>query len=125
MKFPGRDVLAGVTDAGLSSLATFSVGIFAVRVFEPDMLGAYALCFRGVFLAAVIPTYLLLVPMEVVAMTRPREGRLTQIGADLRLVSVPAMGSALLLTGWLAFAPDGVSRQALLALTATGVATAF
>src|SRR5688572_9977518 len=36
-----HDTLAGLLDASLASLATFVVGIYAVRAFDPVTLGGY------------------------------------------------------------------------------------
>ncbi|HEX6913010.1 MAG TPA: hypothetical protein VF142_21555, partial [Longimicrobium sp.] len=64
----GRAALAaGVADAGFASLASFAVGVYAIRALEPGALGAYALVFAAFTLLAVVPAQLLFVPAETAA----------------------------------------------------------
>ncbi|HEU0299534.1 MAG TPA: hypothetical protein VFR37_08775 [Longimicrobium sp.] len=115
-------VAAGVADAGLASLATFAVGLFAIRALEPRTLGAYALAFTAFNLLAVVPAQLLFVPAETVATGFPRARRAGLAAHSLR-AGVPAAAlAALVLPAWLLGAPPGIPRPALLALTATAAA---
>jgi O-antigen/teichoic acid export membrane protein len=59
---------AGLVDAGLSSLATLGVGVYAARSLTTAELGTYALFFSAFSVAAVLPTQLVLVPAEVASL---------------------------------------------------------
>jgi O-antigen/teichoic acid export membrane protein len=112
---------AGVVDTGLASLATFLVGLFAIRHLSPAALGAYALAFTAVSLAGIIPAQLLFAPLEVAAVARPEPGRLRFLRATLRLALLPTLGAGLLVAGWTVFAPHDVQRPVVLGLTVTGI----
>jgi hypothetical protein len=58
---------AGLLDAGLASLASFVVGVYAARFLPASELGAYALFFTAFLLAAVVPAQLILTPAEIAA----------------------------------------------------------
>ena len=60
-----RVVTAGQLDAGFASLATFAMGLFAVRVFDATTLGAYALFFAAFFFAVEFPRQLGFTPSEI------------------------------------------------------------
>lgn len=116
---------AGLFDAGFSSLATFIVGLYAVRSFRPDVLGAYALAFGAYVVATPIAKQLLFVPSEVVAVGRPPGQRLNELGRSLRFgVPVAAVG-ALLVPAWLLVAPGDLARDVLLGLTVSLMAVTF
>lgn len=98
----------GLADAGLASLATFAIGLAAVRTFPPEDLGTYAVYFTAFLLGSVIPTQLILVPAEVVITTsvtgdmrrRLRWHRRTLLlGAVAALPGLVAIGFAYLLPG--------------------------
>jgi hypothetical protein len=116
---------AGVLDAGLASLATFGVGIFAVRYFEPGMLGSYALVFSAFLLTSMVSRELVYVPAEVAAVAYPRPSRLGLLPSTLRLGLVPAAVAAVLVSLWSLAAPSGVPTEVTVALTATAVACTF
>ena len=112
---------AGVVDTALASLATFLVGLFAIRHLSPAALGAYALAFTAVSLAGIIPAQLLFAPLEVAAVSHPVSGRLRFLRATLRLALLPALGVGLLVAGWSLFAPGDVPQPVVLGLTVTGI----
>ncbi|MFN2384612.1 MAG: hypothetical protein ABR559_10215 [Gemmatimonadota bacterium] len=120
-----RNMVAGLSDAALASLATFAVGIFAVRTLDPALLGGYALCYQAIFLVGIIPANLLFTPAEVAVVAFPRGERLGHLGQSLRLGALPAAAAALLVTLWVAVAPNELPAEAIRALTVTAVATAF
>jgi O-antigen/teichoic acid export membrane protein len=120
---PGRAaVAAGVADAGLASLATFAVGVYAIRALEPRALGAYALVFTAFTLLAVVPTQLLYVPAETAAASLPRGARSAVLPRSLRAGLPAAALAALALPAWALAAPPGIPARAALVLTATAVA---
>ncbi len=112
---------AGVVDTALASLATFLVGLFAIRHLSPAVLGAYALAFTAVSLAGIIPAQLLFAPLEVAAVSRPVSGRLRFLRATLRLALLPALSVGLVAAGWTLFAPSEVPGPVAVGLTVTGV----
>ena len=112
---------AGVVDTGFASLATFLVGLFAIRHLSPAALGAYALAFTAVSLAGIIPAQLLFAPLEVAAISRPASGRLRFLRATLRLALLPTLSVGLLVAGWTFFAPSEVAGPVIRGLTVTGI----
>jgi O-antigen/teichoic acid export membrane protein len=120
-----RPELFGVVDYGLSSLATFLVGIYAARTLDPVGLGVYALCFRAVFLGGIVPSHWVFLPAENLVVSLPLGQRLSLMRHTLRRGARTALASALGVTLWVLLAPPSVSRGALTALTATGIAAAF
>ena len=118
-------IVPGVVDSALSSLATFTVGLFAARSFEPVVLGAYALVFTAFGVATIIPDQLMLNPLEVDAVAHPPRERLRLLPRTLRLGVLPALIPALFLAVWPLFAPRGVDTEVLTALTITGMAGAL
>jgi len=67
---------AGLVDAGLSSLATLGVGVYAARSLTTAEFGTYALFFSAFSVAAVLPTWLVFVPAEVASLLTQRAERL-------------------------------------------------
>jgi O-antigen/teichoic acid export membrane protein len=120
-----RPELFGVLDYGLSSLATFMVGLFAARTFDPVGLGVYALCFRAVFLGGIVPSQGFFIPAENLVVSLPMTQRLGMMRYTLRRGVPTALASALAVCLWVLLAPTQASPEALAALTATGVALAF
>jgi O-antigen/teichoic acid export membrane protein len=89
-----RLVPAGLLDAGLASLATLSMGLYAVRSLHGPELGAYALFFAAFSLAAVVPAQLVLIPAQNAAIREaPQHARLGLLDQTWRLgspVAIPA-----------------------------------
>lgn len=119
------DILAGMADSGLASLATFLIGIYAVRALEPATLGIYALFFRALFMVGHIPTQLILVPSQVRMVERPIDERLIYLPRSLALALIPAIGSASLLILMPLIIPREASHATIVGLTITASATAF
>lgn len=116
-----RETLPGLADAGLASLATFAVGIAAARLLSQADLGAYAIFFSGFVLAGILPTSLVLQPLEIWLVKLPRAERLCGFGRNLRwgllaaaLSVLPYGGVALLIDG------NTVASSTLIAFWATG-----
>jgi O-antigen/teichoic acid export membrane protein len=120
-----RTQLFGMIDAGLSSFATFLVGLFAARTLSPPELGAYALCFSAVFLVGIIPSQGYFFPAENLLVSLPQEDRLLGLRSTVSSGLWIALLSGLAVVGWLPFAPAAPFRSALLPLTVTAIAAAF
>ncbi|MBT8165764.1 MAG: hypothetical protein KJO97_09470 [Acidimicrobiia bacterium] len=71
-----RSIPAGLVDTGATALASFLVQAYAVRVFEADLLGAYALFFSAYLLANLTPQFLVLYPLEIWSLRLSRPDRL-------------------------------------------------
>jgi O-antigen/teichoic acid export membrane protein len=119
------DVVAGVLDAALSSLATFAIGFFAARSLSAVDLGGYALVFAALMLATRVPAQLVFRPAEVVAVSIPIVERLGLLRHTLMFGALPALLAAVSMTLWALLAPSGLSADVIVALSVTGVASAF
>jgi hypothetical protein len=71
-----RSIPAGLIDTGATALASFMVQAYAVRTFEADLLGTYALFFSAYLLANLTPQFLVLYPLEIGSLRLPRPDRL-------------------------------------------------
>lgn len=120
-----QDMLAGLLDAGFASLATFIVGVYAVRALEPSVLGGYALVYQAIFLFGIVPANLVFVPAEVAVVEHRVADRLRYLGRSLRLGVAPSLFAGLAVLAWLPVAPSEVPADAVRALTITGVLTAI
>lgn len=76
---------AGVTDAGMASLATFLTGLVGVNALDDVTRGVYAIFFTAFLAGTVIPTQLALLPAETSAVSEQPEDRLNSIGASTRI----------------------------------------
>ena len=117
-------LLAGVFDAGLSSLATFGVGFFAIRTLEPAVLGAYSLVATALFLMGLFPTQLVFTPLEIQALSVSARYRPRLLARTIPLGLAPALLAAVLTPVWVLFAPR-TPRDVAIALTITGTICAF
>jgi O-antigen/teichoic acid export membrane protein len=120
-----HDTLAGLLDAGFASLATFLVGIYAVRVFDPVSLGGYALAYQAVFLVGIAPAYLLLAPAEIAVIAHPVERRLDYLPRALARAAPVALVAALASTLWSLLAPAELPGETTRALVVTAAIAAF
>jgi O-antigen/teichoic acid export membrane protein len=115
---------AGLLDAGLASLATLAVGVYAARSLSAAELGTYALFFSAFTVAAVLPTQLLLVPAEVATLLEGPHERLRILRSGWRL-GLPAAAAAAGLASaaaWLgASAPLEVLWPFAVTMTACGI----
>jgi O-antigen/teichoic acid export membrane protein len=117
-----RTIPAGVIDSAASALATFVIGLYAVRTLEPAALGAYALVFSAYVTLMEVAARLVFLPAEIAASKRPPPERLGGLGDSLRqgaIVAVPAG----ILTGAAALAiPSTVSGEVVAGLTVSAMA---
>ncbi len=100
-----RRVPAGLVDAGLSSLATFAVGVAAAQLFDASTLGVYAVFFTSHQLGLVLPMFLIYLPAEVRAVAHEMTHRLAilrsslPIGLLVSLFSLVSIALAILVIG--------------------------
>jgi O-antigen/teichoic acid export membrane protein len=94
-----RSVLAGLFDAGLASLATFAMGLYAARLLPPAALGVYAVFFAAFVMATLIPTHLWFAPAEIQSLRSSGTARLRLLGQSLPLGSVPALLAGIVASG--------------------------
>lgn len=119
------EIVAGVADAALNSVATLGMGFYAARVLEPTALGAYGLVFTAFVVATRFPSQLIFKPAEIVAVSIPEETRLGLLGRSLRLGVGPALLAGVALSLWTLLAPASMPGHVVLALTVTGALSAF
>jgi O-antigen/teichoic acid export membrane protein len=90
-----RAVPAGMLDAGLAALATFSGTSYATRFLSPADLGTYALFLIAFLMAAAVSSQLLFSPTEIVSLRYEGVRRLRLLEKSLRLGFVPVLGAAI------------------------------
>jgi O-antigen/teichoic acid export membrane protein len=90
-----RAVPAGLLDAGLASLASFSVTSYATRFLVPADLGTYALFFGAFLMGAVVSTQLLFSPAEIASLRYEGARRLRLLDQSLLLGLLPALAAAI------------------------------
>jgi O-antigen/teichoic acid export membrane protein len=113
-----------VFDAAFNSLGTFAVGLTAARIFEPSLLGVYAVFFAAHLMGLVVPMHLVFLPAEIRAVAREPERRLSILRRSALFGLAPSVmtGFAVLLS--IAVTADQASGSQLLALAlTTSVAT--
>lgn len=96
-----RAIPAGLIDAGLTSVATFILGLYAIATWQktdPDTLGIYFLYMTASVMASSVPHQLLLVPAEKVSLEVPRPARIAIYGRIFRLAFPVAIGAASLVS---------------------------
>jgi O-antigen/teichoic acid export membrane protein len=76
---------AGMVDASLASLATFTIGITAANLLDARDLGVYAVFFTAFMFATVLPRNLIFTPAEVTAVSRPVHVRMKLLAQSIRL----------------------------------------
>jgi O-antigen/teichoic acid export membrane protein len=118
-------VLAGVIDAGVSSAATFAVGLVATHFLDPDELGAYALAFSVFVLSGFIPAQLVFTPTEIAAVDYPRGHQLPLLRASLSRGALVSLVAAVATSAWVLIAPPDMPRDALPPLAITCAAATF
>lgn len=116
-----RTIPAGVIDSAASALATFVIGLYAVRALDPAALGAYALVFSAYATLMEVAARLVFLPAEIAASKRPPPARLGGLADSLRqgaIVAVPAG----ILTGAAALAmPREVNGEVVAGLTVSAM----
>jgi O-antigen/teichoic acid export membrane protein len=120
-----RTVLAGLFDAGLASLATFAIGLYAARLLPPAALGVYAVFFAAFVMAALVPTHLWFVPVEIQSLRSSGPARLRLLGQTLPLGSVPALLAGILASGAAMAGTAGAATTLTVPLALTSAVCAF
>jgi O-antigen/teichoic acid export membrane protein len=69
-------VVAGLVDAGLSSLAGLGAGLYAAHFLSPSLLGAYAIYFSAFMVGGFVPVMLYLLPARVASLGLVEDSRL-------------------------------------------------
>ena len=120
-----RTVTAGQVDAGFASLATFVMGIFAVRVFDAATLGVYALFFAAFLFATEFPRQLIFVPSEIWVLEFERAGRVGLMRHSLGTGAMVALPAAVIVTVAVLPLVGDVDAGTLTALAVSSSITAF
>lgn len=109
-----RPLSAGLLDAGLASLATFAVGVYAARSLNPVDLGVFALHFAAFTLVCTSSHQGIFIPMEAAASASKSGLRLLR--SSLGLAWIPVLVSPVVMLLPLAAAPG--APRTLMGLTA-------
>jgi O-antigen/teichoic acid export membrane protein len=120
-----RAVPAGMLDAGLAALATFSVTSYATRFLSPADLGTYALFLIAFLMAAVASTQLLFSPAEIASLRYEGARRLRLLEQSLPLGFVPVLGAAIAAVLAAVLASAGAPGDVVAALALTSGACAL
>lgn len=89
-----RLVSAGLLDAGMASLATFVVSLYAVRFLEPDQLGAYGIFFTAFVFASFVPAAVYFLPSRISALDTEQRERVGILPRTLRVGGLIAAAAA-------------------------------
>jgi len=90
-----RKLPAGMIDASLASLATFSIGLAATNLLDNRELGVYAVFFSAFMFGTVLPRNLVFTPAEVTAVSRRLSERMNLLAQSVKIGLVPAIIGAL------------------------------
>jgi O-antigen/teichoic acid export membrane protein len=115
---------AGIADIASAAIATFMVGVFAVKVLVPDSLGVYAVFFAALIVANQAPGLMLLQPVEVYAVGLPVGDRLGVIGTSLRLALLAPVSACLVALAVSVFVSSLASQSEIVAYAVTFVLAA-
>ena len=112
---------AGILDAGLASLATLGIGVYAAHFLPTSVLGTYALFFSSFLFAAVIPTQLVIAPAEFTTIRASRTHRLSLLRQMWRL-GLPTATIATVVATTVACLGARAPARVLWALAVTAIA---
>ncbi len=118
-------IVAGVLDAGVSSAATFVVGLEATRSLSADALGAYALAFSVFTLSGFIPAELVFSPTEIAAVDYPRGHQLPLLRVSLVRGAFVSGLAAIVTSAWVLIAPASLPSEVLPPLAITCALATF
>jgi O-antigen/teichoic acid export membrane protein len=119
-----RSALWAVGDSAFSSLASFAIGLYALRVLTLEELGAYGVLFIATFvLASATVTQLYFTPVEVDLVDHPADSQLTALArsACRGLPLTAAIGLLSTAIGLLVIPELSVGTRLLLGVGAFGV----
>lgn len=114
-----KRIPAGVLDSGFASLATFAVGLYAVRYLTASELGVYSLYLSAFLLATVVPTSLTFTAVQVRLLNLPVAQRLRADRQSLMVGLLPCVLAALLVGVALPQAMSAGHRDLILPMTVT------
>lgn len=117
-----RQIPAGLIDSGAASVATFAVGLYAVRYLDENALGVYALLFTVFLLAPTIAQSLVFVPANVVALSLPERQRSRLYRQTISVGVGPAILAGLIVILAVLPAASAVEPEELWALALTAAA---
>ncbi len=112
---------AGQLDAGLASLGTFAVGLYAVRSLPAADLGAYALMFSAFAVVSQFAAQLIYTPSEVHAVGWDRPTRLSVLRGSIRKGTLVAVVSSVGMIFAAVPLLGAVSTDTLVAFVASGM----
>ncbi len=116
--------LPGLIDAGASSLATFIIGVAAIRLMPPSAVGAYALIFSAWVFISKLPLRLVLVPAEARLVKASNRERIAAFRHNARL-SLPLLGLVMAIMWSVGLLiPEEVPNDTAMSLLSTAVAVA-
>ena len=87
---------AGILDSGFASIATFAIGVYAVRYLDASALGIYSLFFSAFMMATVVPSSLVFMSARVRLLSLPNRQRLRAYPQTLVLGAPTSLVAALL-----------------------------
>ncbi len=121
----GRSLPAGVLDAGMASLATFSTGLVAANILSRSELGVYGVFFAAFMLGQMISNQLIYAPAEIAAVREPVHVRVGVLRDSLLLGIGPATVGVLAILIALFIAARVGDTDLVFALTLTAALTTF
>ncbi len=113
---------AGLIDIGTTALSSFLVQAYAVRTFDADVLGVYALFFSAYLLASLTPQFLFLYPLEISSLQFPRPQRISLLSRSIQLVGAAPIVAAVMATITFLLARGEVDTSIILRLALTSAA---
>lgn len=120
-----KRIPAGVIDSGFASIATFAVGVFAVRYLTASGLGIYSVYFSAFVLATVIPRNLIFKAAQVNLLPFPMKSRLGAFRNGLLPGSFIALLSASLVSMAIPTATTTGQGTLVVPMTVTAFLAAF
>ncbi len=107
---------AGVVDAALASIATFGAGLAGLNLLSDVDRGVYGIFFAAFFLGSIVLSELILVPAQVVAVSKPLAERLSVTRRSLGLAIGPGLVTAMVAPVTALLTQDLTSTDVIVAL---------
>lgn len=107
---------AGVIDAAIASIATFAAGLAGLNLLNDVDRGVYGIFFSAFFLGSIVLSELILVPAQVVAVSKPRERRLSVTRRSLSLAVGPGLLTAMVAAAAALLTQNLTSSDVIIAL---------
>ena len=116
-----QSIPGGLVDSALASLATFAVGLQAVRVLDAASLGGYALLFAAFNALSMVAARLVFLPAEIEAAKQPRGSLLPAASHSVGVGATLAVVAGLFVAPVAFTVPSDVHWDVVVLLTATAV----